>query len=357
MPKYHRPLAAATLAAAALAPAGLAQAATKTVDYGPAGKPPAGLPETAALFDFFPRKVTIHAGDKVRYRVNGFGLVYSGPASKVPALAALDPSAPVSGSNDPAGNPFWFNGQPSPFLNGAVLARAGDGKVEKGQKDVDHDALALGPPKPYVLSFAKPGTYKVRDALHPDVVNTVKVVKKGKTIPGKAADKSAVVKQTAKLVEEAQRLEDVTAPGNTILVGNDSRHVGFFQFFPPAATVKVGQPVTIDAGKRMNDVHNLAIGPEAYMKQLTGTLFGEQPGAAGLPLNPAGVYPSQPTAPLTYGGGAQEFVNTGFLDTDAKTPLASKTSITFTKAGTYTYVCNIHSDGVQGMTGTIEVQQ
>jgi plastocyanin len=350
---FHRPLAAATLVAAALVPASAAHAATAKVSLGLA-KNPKGTPAEVSFYDFFPRKVTIHAGDKVKYALAGFGFPFSGPVSKAPALAAIDPSTPVSGAADPAGNPFWFNGQGMPGINPAALAPAGDGKVNPGQKDVDHGALALGPAKPYVLTFPKAGVYKVRDALHPDVVNKVRVVKKGAAVPSKAKVQAAVAKQTAKLVKQAKAGEKVTAPADTILVGNDSKHVGYYQFFTPKS-VKVGQPVTITTGKRVDDTHNLSIGPDAYQRELSKTLF--QPGDAGVTLNPVGVYPSAPSVPLSFDGGPQSFVNTGFLDTDKASPLQPTSAITFTTPGTYHFVCNIHSDGVRGMAATITVTQ
>jgi plastocyanin len=356
--KHARPLAAAALAVAVLAPATAAQAATKTVDYGLA-KTPKGAPESAAFFDFFPAKVKIRAGDKVRYNNNaGLAAIYSGPVREIPPFVTADASAPVAGELDAAGQPFWFNGQPSPFINGALLQPAGDGSVDRRQKQVDHSALGLGegPPEPYTLTFKKPGTYKVRDAVHPDVVNTVVVVKKGKRVPGRAADRAAVARQVAKRVSEAKRRAAVTPAANTVLAGNDTRNVALLQFFPGDLTVKAGTTVTIGAGKRATDIHDLAIGPEAFMRQTSQGLI-RGPGAGGLAISPTVLYPSQPpTAPAIFGGTENGgFVNTGLLDTDDASPLPGTAQITFTTPGTYSYICLIHSDGVNGMGGTITV--
>jgi plastocyanin len=126
-------------------------------------------------------------------------------------------------------------------------------------------------------------------------------------------------------------------------------------------TVKAGVPVTIDAGKTVNDVHDIAIGPDAYMGDLARNLF--QPGPSGLSLDARGIFPSQsPAQPLTFDGTQNGgFFSTGALDTDAKSPLPSKVTVTFTKPGTYHYVCLFHSDGVyrpgaENMQGTITVQ-
>jgi len=359
LPINRTPLAAAALAVAVLVPAAAAGAATKSVTLGYAGKPPAGTPETAAFFDFFPAKVTIRAGDKVAYTIAGLGVPYSGPKRGIGPLPGFDPAAPVAGVMDPAGNPFAFNGQPGAQINPEWLADKGDGKVKKGQKDIDHGSLSLGTSKPYQLTFAKPGTYKVRDALHPGVVNTVKVVKKSARVPGKAADRAAIAKQLAAAVKSAKQLAKVTPPADTVLVGHDSKKIGFFQFFPDDLTVKAGAPVTVDTGSVVADVHDLVIGPEDFMKANSAEQGLFQPGPSGVGLAAAAVYPSQgPFGTAVTFDGTQNggFVNTGALDTDPATPLPSKTTITFTKPGTYRYVCLFHSDGVNGMAGTITVE-
>jgi plastocyanin len=202
---HTRSLTAAVIATACLAPGAVAGAATKDVSLGYGGAPPKGAPQTASPYAFFPHKVKIHAGDKVRYSTFGFGVVYSGPKSKIQGLAQLDDANKVSGLTDPLGAPFWFDGQVgTPQVNPFYLAPAGDGKVHKGQKDVDHGVLPEDRPVPYTLRFSKPGSYKIYDALHPKVFNRVVVVPKGKKIPGAAHDRAAVAKQLAKLVKQAR---------------------------------------------------------------------------------------------------------------------------------------------------------
>jgi plastocyanin len=265
----------------------------------------------------------------------------------------------VAGASDAAGSPFWFNGQPSASVDPHLLGKAGDGKVSKGQKDVDHEALNAGDkPVPYTLRFPKAGRYKIYDGLHPGVVNTVTVVKKRARVPGAAADKAAATKQAIADKREALKLAAVKPAPSTILAGNDTTHVGFFQFFSPETTVKVGQPVTISSGKTINFIHDFAIGPDQYMKDTASGFF--QPGPTGVTLGAPVIYPSQPAGAgaLTFDGTQNGgYVNTGLLDTDPSTPtVPNKATITFTKPGAYKYVCLIHSDGIQGMSGTITVQ-
>ena len=134
--------------------------------------------------------------------------MYSGPVSKVQPLVAPDASKPISGALDPAGSPFWFNGQPSLGLNPFYLSHRGDGKVHKGQKDIDSGGISLGPSKPYKLSAspsrAPTGSY---DALHPKVTNTVVVVSpRARRSRAAATVKAQVARQIAKRVAEFKKL-------------------------------------------------------------------------------------------------------------------------------------------------------
>jgi plastocyanin len=58
------------------------------------------------------------------------------------------------------------------------------------------------------------------------------------------------------------------------------------------------------------------------------------------------VYPSAP-GPLSHQGG-EELLNTGLLDTDPRTSLPSSASVTFTKAGSYTFICTVHGPSMKG---------
>lgn len=57
-----------------------------------------------------------------------------------------------------------------------------------------------------------------------------------------------------------------------------------------------------------------------------------------------------PSGGSTYSGGS---ANSGLMDKSGQVPGGSSYTLTFTKAGTYTYVCLLHAD--QGMAGTIVV--
>src|SRR5919112_2933456 len=117
-----RNLTAAGVLAALLLPAA-ADAATKPVFRGP---PPKGQLEgvKGPAFDssFYPSRVTIAAGDKIKLTTLGFGdTIFVPKGQPTPSFAAPDPGNPVSGAKDAAGAPMWFNGQPALAPNPAVI--------------------------------------------------------------------------------------------------------------------------------------------------------------------------------------------------------------------------------------------
>jgi plastocyanin len=350
--KIHRPLIAAAALSCALAPA--AQAATKSVDLGLA-KPPKGTPEGASLTAFFPRTVKVNVGDKVAFRMNSFGTVLFSK-KKPPAFAVPNAQDPVTGAKDPAGNDFWFNGQPSIHVNPFFLEATGDKKITG--KGVDHSGLFLGdgPPPPYTVTFTKPGSYKVVNGIQPAITGKVVVVPKGKKVASAAADKARAAKQAAKAVKEAKKLAAAKLPADTLRFGNDSKSVTFYQYFG-TQSVKAGQPIKIDAGRFSGDLHNLVIAPIDWLKTPAASPFDVNPPV--FKLSGTAIYPSQPpTAPLAFDGTQNGgFVNTGALHADKSTGLPGRTTLTITKPGTYKYVCLFHSEGGEGMSGTLTVTQ
>ena len=89
-----------------------AQGATRNVTAGPPVKV-AGVPKGSDSNAYFVKRVTIHVGDRVRWRINGFHTVTVPPkGDDPPPFIGQDASGTkISGVNDAAGNPFWFNGQ------------------------------------------------------------------------------------------------------------------------------------------------------------------------------------------------------------------------------------------------------
>jgi plastocyanin len=181
----------------------------------------------------------------------------------------------------------------------------------------------------------------------------VKVTVKGRgaKVPTARQDAKRMRKQAKAASRLAKRLMDGQGvpSGNVIRAGNDKQGIATIGFFPATKTVKVGEPVTFEMSKGSTEIHNVALGPEDYIGGLAQRFFGPQG------LDAMTVYPSDaPGTPLVYDGTnhGNGYLNTGILDAEGPTPQPDKASITFTKAGTYTYYCVVH--GAE-MKGTIKV--
>jgi plastocyanin len=332
-------------------PATAAHAATVGVGAGPPAAIQKKLPPVSTDNAFYPGKVTVHVGDKVKFAINGFHDVYfAKKGTTPPGLGAPDPANPVAGQVDAAGQPFFFNGQPNITAPITLLTGQGDGKIDG--KAVDASPIAEGKPKPYIVTFKKKGTFSYVCVIHPGMAGTVKVVGKRAKASTKKAIAAAVKKQGKTAIAQAKKLAAVVPSGNTILAGSDNSHIVNLAFFPATKTVPVGTTVNFDMPKRSTEIHTVSFGPQDVLENLTSTFI--TPGPTGITFNPLVVYPSDP-GPLSYTAAnhGNGFLNSGILDTEAASPSPSSTSITFTKPGTYKYICIVHGPI---MAATITVQ-
>jgi plastocyanin len=345
------------IAATTLVPAAAAQGATRTITAGPPGKV-AGTPKDGDTNAFYRKTVTVHVGDKVKWKFTGFHTVTIPAKGKpAPPFLGADPSgATVAGVNDAAGNPFWFNGQPKLTANPLGALPQG-GKSYNGKKLVSSGApLAPGAPKPYSVKFTKKGSYSYYCTIHVGQKGTVKVVGKNKAIPSNKANAKAAKKEYAKVAK--QLIKDAKfagPPGNAVEAGHDTIPSTIFRFFPATKSVPVGTTVSFSMSAKTTEAHTISFGPADYLKTQADTFIGPDPAnPQGLPVvNPIAAYPSDvPTLPAydgtSHGNG---YLNGGVIDRDAATPGGGTTQVTFTKAGTYNYICLIHPD----MKGSIVV--
>jgi plastocyanin len=344
--RNQRSLVAAAGIAALLIPAAAAQAATKQVTIGPA-KPHAGVPPVVIDADFYPRKVTIAKGDHIRFKwTTGFGDVIFVPKGDDPVPFAL-PSGTVADAKDEAGADMWFNGQPNLAPNMPGLSPQG-GKVVDGSKVVSSGFALDGPQKPWKVRFPKAGTYRFSSVFHPTKKLTVVVKRNDRGVPGKKADKRRLAKQVKAGGKLAKKLAAFDGPaGNVVRAGNDAKGVAQIAFFPAKKTVKVGDTVKFEMSKDSIEIHNIAFGPKPYLdsKPFLGPV-----------LNPFVVYRSDaPGTAVSFDGAnhGNGYFNTGVLDAQPATPFPSEDSVTFTKAGTYSYYCAVHGND---MAGEIVVQ-
>lgn len=300
----------------------------------------------AGVNNFLLNKVTINVGDTVAWdgaaRANGFHTIdLPGKGGNDLPFTAAFPSKPVTGVNDFAGRPFWFNGQPSVGFNPTLLASSG-GHNYDGSTRVD-SGVPLGPPKPFKVTFTKPGVYRYFCDVHYGMVGYVVVRGKGKRVPSAAQDKAALASEEAAYAATAKKVDKTTVRGSNVSVGaSGPGGVEVFAMFPTILRVKVGTVVRFSMSKLTRETHTVTFGDTAkggYVYNLGQTAF------TSAIFDPRGAYPSDPPpGPLSlnltsHGNG---FGNLGALDRDTGTPLPPSGQIKFTQPGTYHYICLIH---------------
>ena len=331
-------------AAVALALPSAASAATKTVQVGPFGKSQAAF--QAAVGDanqFFRKTTTIHKGDKVKWVMNGFHTITFAPKGEEPGLVVPDPTTPITGVNDAAGNPFWFNGNPTLGFNPLVALKQGGKKYSSTELLNSGLPLAPGPPPPYTLRFTKKGTFNYFCVVHPGMVAKVHVLGAGAKVPSAAQDKKAAKREQKATLQRVQRLtsglgtEDLQL---TMQAGNDKTSgATVFKFFPSNPTFKVGDTVTLQMAPSSTEVHTFTFGNEQSNTALGDFLVGQT-------IDPRGGYPSEPppagVPSVTTSMHGDGFYNSGLLDNATASPLPSSTKVTFGAAGTYQLICLVH---------------
>lgn len=334
----------------ALALPGAAQAATKTVNMGIPPKSGKAFQSLGVdVNDFFPHGVTIHKGDTIKFLPVGFHS-FDIPARGQDMLPLITPTGQkISGENDAAGAPFWFNGQDQVSFNPALAAAAAFGKklTYNGRKRII-SGLPLAPnPKPVAVTFKKTGKFTYFCNIHAGMKGVVTVKGKGAKVPSTKADRRALQRQVATAIKTSKLLPKTAVPADTVSVGASGKHgEELFAFVPDALTVPVGTTVTFRMHPASYDIHTATTGPgnpesepNSYLGQLAKK-FAEDPVPPGQAVFRSEQPPTQATlTPLLHGNG---FWNSGLMDTSAKSPLASSDSVKFGAAGTYDFYCMVH---------------
>jgi plastocyanin len=324
-----------------------AEAKTKTVDMGIPPQSRKAFSQQVDVNAYFPKGVTIHKGDKVRFRVSGFHTMDLPPrgGAMTPLFSATGQK--VTGVNDAAGVPFWFNGQDQVSFTPS-LGRGAFGKTLSfnGSKRVASGVPLADNPKPVTVVFKKTGKFTYYCNVHAGMKGTVNVKAPGKSVPSAKSDKNAVKRQVETAVETSKRLPRSAAPANTINVGASGKHgEELFAFVPDAVTVPRGTTMTFRMHPASYDVHTATTGPgnpesepNSYLGQIAASF-------AGTAFDPRGVYRSEPPAtvgtltPQLHGNG---FWSSGVMDRGTGTPLAAADQVTFGAPGTYQFYCLIH---------------
>jgi plastocyanin len=328
--------------AAVLVLAASAQAATKTVYM---GAPPSAAKALGNLRaeanEYFPSRITVRRGDKVRFVPAGLHTVdFLKGGTPVPLVSG---GAPVSGARDAAGLPFWFNGQPelqlSPSLLNIVFGKTfsynGSGELQSGLP-VDT--------KPLTVKFPKTGVFTYFCNVHPGMSGTVNVI--GGKPPSAKADAKVVKKQAKQAVKDARDLQHALVAKNQVLLGNSSRSgVEVLAMYPGQITVPVGSTVTFSISRWSRAAHTATTGPGDPFND-PGSFLGKiSSSITSPPFDQAGVYPSDPRGapalltPNLHGNG---FWSSGFMDRANSTPQPKTQQVKIVAPGTYAFYCMLH---------------
>ena len=279
---------------------------------------------------FLPRQVFINAGDTVNWQANSIEI----------HTVTFPPTA--GGTGGPAGLTTELHKTPpldaSDPLEMQPQAPAGSNGVYDGTNYFNSGVMATSPGafnavSDYQLTFPTAGTYTYLCLVHGATeVDQVIVAPQGTAYPYTQADyDQGAADAVARVTRDGADLEAATAKtanDHTVFMGADSmkpdHEVMVMSFIQPKVTVHVGETVSFINGN-MATPHTVT--------------FGAPP--AGNPLAPAG-------DPKHYASGS---LSSGIAP-PAPAP-GSTFKVTFTKAGTYKYICLLHAD--MGMVGEVDV--
>jgi len=333
----------------ALVPAA-AQARTKSVYMGVPPKSQSTFQNTynADVNAFFPKGITINAGDKVKFIPVGFHTVEL-PAKGSQPTALFGPDGnKIAGDNDAAGQPFWFNGQDEQFFSQPIIQSNNFGKTLKytGKQRVETGLPLADKPAPMTVKFTKAGTFTYYCNVHPGMKAKVHVRSRhAKRVPA-SADRRALRNQVNAAVKVAKDLNTSKPADGTVQVGAGGKGgVEVYRFFPDATTVPVGTTLRFAMSTGSFDIHTATTGPGNPETEPASYLGAMAASLTSPKVDQAAVYPSElpggATATLTPALHGNGFWNTGIMAAKSA-PLPSAGTVTFGQAGTYTFYCLIH---------------
>ena len=335
----------------------------------------------AAFLQFFPKVVSAHPGDTVDFHENWTGephtvtmgtLVESalkasdaaGPNGQTPPelakLPTLLPQGPGDVNQNAAQPCYLTTGEPpSDAATACSKGQQTQPDFSGAQTYYNSGFLPEGDTFKVKLSpDIKPGSYRYYCNLHgPPMSGSIVVLNKDRSIPSadattKAADaeKAADVAKMVPAYTQA-KAGQFPLPGvkNVAGYGSQDFQVGLInEMIPAEIDAKVGEKVTWTViGPHTISFGNAPIEPGKYITKASDGAWHLNEKAfapAGFPPPPQsnGPPPAQPTVTPEDGG---TYDGTGFKSTGVLAsfpPALVGPSITFTKAGTFSYVCLIH---------------
>jgi plastocyanin len=310
------------------APSARPAAAPVTWQAGVGGATPDGAVQAMA---FLPTQLTIDEGDTVTWTFAPVHTVSFLSGGNAPELVIMTPEGPMLNLAValPSGGPAYD----------------GTGYVNSGVLPADPTATSFS------LTFSKAGTYNYICLLHPGMAGQVVVQAAGAAYPETQA--SVTARGQAELYSKLSASNDLiqnakvtSKPANgatnyAVNNGIGGNQSTVLRYLPTELTINAGDSVTWT----QNDPHEIHTVTFYDPAGKTPGFLDVQPQANGPPK-----FFIRNTAP----GGGNTVDKVGFYNSGVMTPGQSFT-LTFSKPGTYTYVCVIHAEA--GQVGTIVVKQ
>lgn len=298
---------------------------------------------------FFPRQITVNAGDSVFFDIRGFHNVhfYPGGGSPVPRFVP-DPATgtPTAGAPRIVLNPEVAYPTPGMTVDGATEVNSG---------------RPLGEPTPVLISFSAPGTYEYWCDVHAvgQMKGTVVVLEAGSTAPMDQAavdqiasdEMEALRTRVQVLIDERVAMTGTPTAGGVheVTVGLSATEIEVNAFFPRNLTVAAGDAVRFTYASSDPEVpHTVSLASGGEVPEFI-LVEGGETDLPTLVFNPRYLVPA---GGPTYSG--QGFFNSGLMSADPGNPTTYE--LTFDTAGTYDYYCAIHGSPGGGMAGTITVR-
>lgn len=324
-----------------------AAAATKAVDAGlPMAQHARFWAAGASVNAFYPSRLTIRVGDRVRFRPSGFHTVHLVGRRDKAAPPWIVTTRRVSGSADALGVPFWFNGQPQ-VANASAYGPRNFGRrfTFSGARSVRSGYL-LGARKAMVVRFTKAGTFRFLCDYHRGMTGTVRVLPRSRRAPSARQDARRLRKRLAADLAVARGLKATAPPAGVVDVGVAGRGgAEFYDFVPKSSSVKVGEALQFRVSPGSMETHAVAAGPGDPMTERLSYLGVIARTFERQIVDPRAIYPSEPPGsiagltPQLHGNG---FWSSGALDNSPATALPASGTLRFTAPGTYVFSCLVH---------------
>lgn len=297
-----------------------------------------------AVETFRPSTIFVNVGDSVEFQ-NPYEeihtVTYVGSAA-VPDLIVPNGPPPKTGPPQLIFNPLAANPTASvATVDGSAYQNSG--VLNKGQS--------------WTATFPKQGLFKFLCLVHPGMESSVTVLAAGVFVPTQAQrDFEAQdllnrdIGPGERSAASGQAVKSAGSGGTSTWDLSIAASVGqtdVNRFIPSRLQVGLGD--TVRWNNNTFVPHTITFTSGAAVPDLVTPQF-QGAGPPLLILNPQALFPSGAPQQQYAGTG---FVNSGFIGAGPEATGGKTFAMTFTRAGTYSYLCILHAD--QGMAGVIEV--